>query len=154
MKTEEFIAALTRSPEKQLIFQDTQEHAVQPGYHLTELKAAHFDTVDCGGQVNQWEETIVQLWVPEDADQQDMTARKFLKILDKVRGLIPLQLDAEIRVEYGDDNFFPSTYHVSSVSENSDEIRVALQPPATTCKARDRRTTTPREKAEACCCAA
>jgi hypothetical protein len=118
------------------------------------LKAARFDTVDCGGQVNRWEETIVQLWVPEEPDEQYMTAGKFLKILDKVRGLIPLQLDAEIRIEYGDDQFFPSTYHVSSLSESSDEIRVALQPPATTCKARDRRSTAPREKAEACCCAA
>ena len=118
---------------KQLIFQDTREHPVPPGYHLTELKAARFDTVDCGGQVNQWEETIVQLWVPQDADERYMTAGKFLNIFDKVRGLIPLQLDAEIRVEYGDDNFFPSTYHVSSASENSDEIRVTLEPPATTC---------------------
>jgi hypothetical protein len=154
MKTEEFIATLRRSPEKQLIFQDAQEHAVPPGYHLTELKATRFDTVDCGGQVNQWEETIVQLWVPEEADEHYMTAGKFLRIFDKVRGLIPLRLDTEIRVEYGDDNFFPSTYHVSSVSENADEIRVALRPPATTCKARDRRVTTPRETAEACCCAA
>lgn len=154
MKTEEFIATLRRSLEKQLIFHDAHEHAVQPGYHLTELKAARFDTVDCGGQVNQWAETIVQLWVPDDAEDRYMTAGKFLKILDKVRGLIPLQLDAEIRVEYGDDNFFPSTYHVISVSENSDEIRAALQPPATTCKARDRRITAPREKAEASCCVA
>ena len=154
MKTEEFIARLRRAPEKQLIFQDTQERTVPPGYHLTELKAARFDTVDCGGQVNQWEETIVQLWVPEEADEQYMTAGKFLRIFDKVRGLVPLQLDSEIRLEYGDDNFFPSTYHVSSVSESSGEIRVVLQPPATTCKARDRRVTAPGKKAEACCCAA
>jgi hypothetical protein len=154
MKTEEFIATLRRSPEKQLIFQDTREHAISPGYHLTELKAVHFDTVDCGGQINQWEETIVQLWVPEAADEHYMTAGKFLKILDKVRGLIPLRLHAEIRVEYGDDNFFPSTYHISSVSESSDEIHVTLQRPGTTCKARDRHITAPAEKAEACCCAA
>ena len=83
-----------------------------------------------------------------------MTAGKFLKIFDKVRGLIPLQLDAEIRVEYGDDNIFPSTYHVSLVSENSDEIRFTLQPPATTCKARDRRVIVSRQRASACCCAA
>jgi hypothetical protein len=31
------------------------------GYHLTELKAASFETVDCGGQTNRWQETIVQL---------------------------------------------------------------------------------------------
>jgi|SRR6267143_1599073 len=154
MKTKDFIDTLRASPGKQLIFQDSQEHTVQPGYHLTELKAARFKTVDCGGQVNRWEETIVQLWVPQDADEHYMTAGKFLKILDRVRGLIPLQLDAEIRVEYGDGNFFPSTYHVGSVTENAAEIRVVLQPPVATCKARDRRRAAPREKADACCCAA
>ena len=154
MKTQEFIAALRRPPEKQLIFQDTQEHAVPPGYHLTELKAARFDTVDCGGQINHWEESIVQLWVPEEAGGHCMTAVKFLKNFDKVRGLILLQPDTEIRVEYGDDSFFASTYHISSLSESSGEIRVTLRPPATTCKARDRRFTAPREKREATCSAA
>jgi hypothetical protein len=36
---------------------------IHGGYHLTELKAASFDTVDCGRAKNQWNETIVQLWV-------------------------------------------------------------------------------------------
>jgi hypothetical protein len=66
------------------------------------LKAAAFDMVDCGGQVNRWQETIVQLWVPSEGQSGYMTAGKFLKIFDKVRGMIPLNLDTEIRVEYGD----------------------------------------------------
>jgi hypothetical protein len=65
MKTSEFIAALRAAPNNQLIFADLAGHTVRSGYHLTELKAASFDTVDCGGEVNQWQETIVQLWVPE-----------------------------------------------------------------------------------------
>lgn len=153
MKTEQFIAILRHSPKKQLIFHDDRGNTVPPGYHLTELKAARFDTVDCGGQINRWQETIVQLWVPKAADEDYMTARKFLNIFDKVHSLVPLQLDAEIRVEYGDENFIPSTYHVNSVEESSREIRVALQPPAATCKARDRRFG-PGEKAEAVCCVA
>lgn len=154
MKTEKFITILRRLPAKKLIFHDSKTQSVPPGYHLTELKAARFDTVDCGGQVNQWEETVVQLWVPAEADTDSMTAAKFLKIFDKVRGMIPLNLDAEIRVEYGDENFFPSTYHISSMTETADEIRVELQPPATSCKARDRRLTSPAvPEAETCCCA-
>ena len=142
MKTNEFISILRAAPRNQLIFADLDGRAVHSGYHLTELKAAQFETVDCGGQTNRWQETIVQLWVPSQAGNEYMTAAKFLKIFDKVRGLIPVDLDAEIRVEYGDDNFFPSTYHVRSVTHDQTTTRVLLRPPDTTCKARDRRVPT------------
>jgi len=153
MKTSEFISALRTAPDHPLVFVDRNGHAVHAGYHLTELKAARFDTVDCGGQLNQWQETIVQLWVPADADDDYMTAAKFLKIFDKVRGLVPVNLDTEIRVEYGDENFFPSTYHVRSVTHERDRTRVLLEPPATTCKARDRRTATSLVPSTPSCCA-
>jgi hypothetical protein len=139
MKTNAFISELRTAPDNQLIFGDVDGNTVHSGYHLTELKAARFDTVDCGGQKNQWLETIVQLWVPANADVGYMTAAKFLKIFDKVRGMVPIKLDAEIRVEYGDGNFFPSTYHVRSIIHGKDTTHILLQPPATTCKARDRR---------------
>ena len=153
MKTNEFIAALRTAPDNQLIFVDLARHTVLRGYHLTELKSALFNTVDCGGQVNRWQETIVQLWVPNEAGNDDMTAGKFLKIFDKVRRMIPLNVDTEIRVEYGDKNFFPSTYHVRSIERSRDATRVLLEPPATTCKARDRRAANP-EMAKSCCAAA
>ena len=150
MKTNEFISTLRAAPSNQLIFADLDGHAVHSGYHLTELKAASFETVDCGGQVNRWPETIVQLWVSSRADNDYMTAAKFLKIFDKVRGMIPLDLDAEIRVEYGDDNFFPSTYHVRSMTDDQTTTRVLLEPPHTTCKARDRRVET-LSTTDSCC---
>ena len=147
MKTNEFISELRRAPENQLVFVDGNGHAVRAGYHLTELKAASLDTVDCGGQANQWQETIVQLWVPANPDNDYMSAGKFLKIFDKVRGMIPLNFDAAIRVEYGDENFFPSNYDVDLVTQDEKTIRVQLRPPQTTCKARDRRT----EAGVSCC---
>ena len=158
MRTNEFISKLRTAPDNQLIFADLHGHVVHSGYHLTELKAASFETVDCGGQRNRWLETIVQLWVPSDADDDYMPVAKFLKIFDKVRGMIPLDLGAEIRIEYGDENFFPSTYHVRSVTHEQTTTRVLLEAPQTTCKARDRRAgdlSTTRSygasRAEACC---
>ena len=151
MTTQKFIAALRKTPENQLIFENEAGDTVRAGYHLTEIKAAHFDTVDCGGQTNQWHETIVQLWVPAAADDDDeyMTAGKFLRIFDKVTAMIPLQLEAEIRVEYGDQDFFPSLYHVESMKSERGETRVLLTPPAPTCKGRDRRLA--EAQAGACC---
>jgi Family of unknown function (DUF6428) len=150
VKTSEFISRLRAAPKNQLIFADRDGHTVHSGYHLTELKAASFETVDCGGQTNRWQETIVQLWVPSHTDGDYMTAAKFLKILEKVRGMIPLNLDTEVRVEYGDENFFPSTYQIRSVTHNRHTTRVLLEPPETTCKARDRRITA-HEITDGCC---
>jgi len=123
-----------------VVFVDENDTTIHRGYHLTELKAATFDTVDCGGQKNRWNETIVQLWVPEhEKSDEFMTATKFLSIYDRVSGMIALDPEAEIRFEYGDDNFSPSNYHVAKLTKIADTIRVELRPPEATCKARDRR---------------
>ncbi len=141
MKTREFIEQLRGSRSKQVLFVDEDGTTIHGGYHLTELKAASFDTVDCGGQKNRWNETIVQLWVLENEESDEfMTADKFLSIYDPVSGMIGLDPEAEIRFEYGDENFSPSNYHVVQVMEDADTIRVELHPPQATCKARDRRT--------------
>src|SRR6185312_15980190 len=147
MKTSEFVALLRRSPDKHLVFVNDEGASIHSGYHLTELKAAVLDTVDCGGQKNRWNETIVQLWVPREADDDFMTAGKFLSIYDKVGSMIAIDPGAEIRIEYGDENFFPSNYDVDLVTQDEKTIRVQLRPPQTTCKARDRRT----EAGVSCC---
>ena len=149
MKTREFIGKLRAAQGKRLIFANSDGDAVHPGYHLTEIKAALFDTVDCGGQVNRWPETIFQLWVPENAGDEDMKADKFVRIYEKVRASIPLDEKAEVRIEYGDQNFFPSLYRVDSISAGKGMLRVLLRPPGTTCKARDRAVDSNVE----CCCA-
>ena len=71
---------------------------------------------------------------------------KISLIYDKVARLISLDVTAEIRFEYGDENFPPSNYHVENISEIPAELRVQLRLPQTTCKARDRR-----KSGEACC---
>jgi len=152
MKTDEFILALRAAPNNQLIFINEDWCTVPKGYHLTELKSAAYETVDCGGQVNQWKETIVQLWLPRDPADDYMTAAKFLKIFDKVHSMIPLDCDAEIRFEYGDEDFFLSTYHVRTLNHIENATRVFLEPPATTCKALDRRGALQVRKASDSCC--
>src|SRR6187401_835172 len=140
MKTKDFINRLRKCAAKRVLFTNSGGTTIHGGYHLTELKAASFDTVDCGAQKNRWNETIVQLWVPEDEENGEfMTAAKFLSIYDKVARLIPLDSTAEIRFEYGDENFPPSNYHVEMITGNEAELRVQLRLPQATCKARDRR---------------
>ena len=140
MTTKDFISRLSRSQDKPLVFVNVDGDTIHPGYHLTEIKAAKFDTVDCGAEKNQWNETIMQLWVPEGERSEDfMTAGKFLRIYEKVSQRIDVDPAAEVRFEYGDENFFPSNYHAESVAEENGRLRVELRPPQTTCKARERR---------------
>jgi hypothetical protein len=61
--------------------------------------------------------------------------------------MIDLDSAAEVLFEDGDEKFFPSNYHVDSVIEENDALRVELRSPQTTCKARDRR-----DEGASCCC--
>ena len=148
MTVKDFVACLRRAQDKALVFINADGNTIHAGYHLTEIKAARFETVDCGGEKNRWNETIMQLWVPEgERSEEFMTAGKFLSIYEKVSRLIDVDLSAEVRFEYGDENFFPSNYHVESISEDAEMLRVELRSPQTTCKARDRRAA-----GASCCC--
>lgn len=148
MKTKKLIEILRDAPDKQLLFLNAKGDVIHPGYHLTEIKAVAYDTVDCGGQKNRWRETILQLWVPENAENDYMKAGKFVRIYDKVRGLVSVDEDAEARIEYEDKNFFPVAYFIADMNEEKDALRFVLEPPATTCKARDRAQS---RNAESCC---
>jgi len=99
--TQDFIAQLRRAPGKPLLFVNAEGDTIHAGYHLTEIKAAKFDTVDCGGEKNRWSETIMQLWVPaNEISEQFMTAGKFLSIYEKVSCMIDFDPAAEVRFEW------------------------------------------------------
>ena len=76
-----------------------------------------------------------------------MRAGKFVSIYDRVSKLVSIDEDVEVRIEYGDERFFPAAYHVTEVRAAKSGIQVVLAPPATTCKARDRRVAT----GQTCC---
>ena len=77
-------------PDQQLVFQLDEAPLVAAGYHVTEVKAVTYNTMDCGGVADKWEETIIQLWNPGDEPEREyMTVRKFLAIYDRVAKHIP-----------------------------------------------------------------
>jgi hypothetical protein len=57
--TKEFIAELRRAPDKLLLFVNAEGDTIYAGYHVTEIKAAKFETIDCGGEKNLWSETVI-----------------------------------------------------------------------------------------------
>ena len=131
MKTRKFIEALRNSADKELVFANADGRNIHAGYHLTEIKAASFETVDCGGKTNRWNETILQLWVPEDAEDSYMKSEVSARY-DKVRRMVSVDEDAEIGSVWG-ENFFAAAYHIGDWRVD-DGRSISAGPPAATCK--------------------
>jgi hypothetical protein len=151
MKTSEFIQLLEEHPNHSLYFEYQKGKFVRTDYHITEIKNVSYDTVDCGGIQNQWEETHVQLWeteLPHPDHQVDTTkALKIFHAVDKVRSLLQ---ETEIKFEYGNVSFPTAILPVHEVAKNRSNLIIQLTPSPTTCKAKDR-ATSPEEAEEACC---
>ena len=134
-----FFDALQTQLERPLIFDLGGGKRVPVGYHVTEIKALNLQTVDCGGVVNAWKETVVQLWRSDlEPDTSYMTAGKFLKIVRAVVGNIALEQGSNLRFEYGDDGQPAVTYTVERLEPTSEGLIVHLEWIGVRCKALDR----------------
>lgn len=135
MKTLSFLSELNALSDKEtsLIF-DYGNKRVKPGYHVTEVKAASIQTMDCGGQGNAWHETTLQLWSPDNSSESHMSVEKFLSIYNKVSSSIAVEETAEMRVEYGDIGEPAISYLVTGFEKTADAIIVKLHSPAVACK--------------------
>jgi hypothetical protein len=152
-QTHEFIAALQPHADKHLVF-EYEGRRIQPGYHVTEIKAASFRSLDCGARPQQWNETIVQLWdVADKPEQGHMSVRKFLGIWKKVDERVGLDPQAEIKFEWGDAVAPAVFYTFDALREADDSIIIAVESVRATCKPRDEWWLMEKitEQASACC---
>lgn len=139
MQVKEFLQKIKTHADQPLLFEYAGGQVVQGGYHVTEIKNASYDTIDCGNSLHTWNEVVVQLWVPEGAKVSDpwMPTSKFAKIWDVVDSRLSLYQDAEIRIEYGDATHLTSNYHVDDIVATEDGLVVQMAPPRTMCKPRE-----------------
>lgn len=154
MKVVEFIEVLNVNKGKALKFLYKKNAYVEANYHLTEVKNVLFDTTDCGGKRNTWEETHFQLWEnPEEVGKLDfMTTDKILSILDKVDGINPIKGSTELKFEYGNAGLNTGIMPVEDIEVLQHEVIVKLFEEAARCKANDVcGILQEEEKKEACC---
>lgn len=151
MTTTEFLSVLEQHAELPLSFEYQQGAYIRTDYHITEIKNVTFDTVDCGGVRDQWNEVHVQLWespTPQPTHAVDTTkALKIFQVVEKVRATFG---DVELKFEYGNAYFHAAVLPVGAVKVNDNQIIVQLGKEQTTCKAKDRAVTSD-EKDAACC---
>jgi hypothetical protein len=139
MLVNEFIQTVQQHPAKPLRFLYDDNQIVPGGYHVTEIKNAQFETIDCGNSLHTWREVVVQVWVPDEVEPnaEPMATDKFAKIWSIVDSRISLNQEAEIRIEYGNAERVTAVYHVDELQETAGELIVKMAPPRTLCKPRE-----------------
>ncbi len=137
MTTGEFIEKLKANSNKALLFEYKEEQYAGANYHLTEIKKVKFDTVDCGGNPNEWDETHIQIWEnpKEIGKNKYMTTDKILSIFQKVDSIKLLDYDTELKVEYGNKNFHTAVMKIKNIVEKDNQLIVQLFEEQTLCKA-------------------
>ncbi len=112
---------------------------VQPGYHVPEVKAGEFASLDCGANPESWRETIIQLWdVPGEPDRGFMSVGKFLAIMRKVAEKVQFDPAARLTFEVSDGSAPMQLFGTNAIEANGDTVRVFLASRPANCKPRDR----------------
>jgi hypothetical protein len=158
MKTQEFFNLLKAHKGKSLLFEYAPDLLVAANYHITEVKHISVDSVDCGAQIDTWNETIIQLWESplEKGKTIYMSVIKALGILNKVGEMKPYDLESELKFEYSNANFHTAQLFVNDfeIQEGNLIIKLAIQ--KTDCKAKElcgvpEQVVELAEKVESCC---
>lgn len=139
MKTQEFFKVLESNQDKSLLFEYAPNLLVGANYHITEVKHLTIDSVDCGSQTDNWQETIIQLWEsPNELGKTDyMSVYKALAILTKVGRMKPYKLDSEIKFEYSNATFHTAQLFVNDFEIKGHNLIVKLAVEKTDCKAKE-----------------
>lgn len=115
------------------------DRVVQAGYHITEVKAGSFVTLDCGGNPDAWQETVLQVEdVPAKDDRPAMTVGKFRSILAQVDKKVRLDQDARLTIEIGRPGEAMQVFDVADIRVGDDLVQLILCVRAAICKPRHR----------------
>ncbi len=112
---------------------------IRPGYHVTEVKAGSFVTLDCGGNPDAWRETILQVedHAPE-GEQAFMGVGKFKGILEQVGKRVALDPDARLTFEVGAPAVPMQVFDVDALHVGTEQIVLQLGARPAICKPRHR----------------
>jgi hypothetical protein len=137
MNTQSFLNTLEKYKNKELLFQYAPNLFVGTNYHITEVKHATIDSVDCGAQTDSWKETIVQLWEsPKELGKTNyMKAGKALQILMEVGTLRAYNSNAIVKIEYGNATFHATQQCIDTIVVKENLLIMQLTVDEVRCKA-------------------
>lgn len=155
MKYAEFTTQLARQADRELLF-EFAGIPIRRGYHLTEVLGTTVDAIDCGGAVQRWTQTVLQLVEPgRDDDGRYLSAGKVAQILQRSQARVPLPADSDVLLEFRPpDAAGAQRFQVTAVQvDEAGRLRVRSDGARTQCKAAARSRTAGRGPQEAggCC---
>ena len=139
MNTTEFLDLINANPNKALIFQFPNGETIGHNYHITEVKHATINSVDCGGREDSWHETIIQLMEgsPEIGKKEYLSTFKAKGIFKKVDRSFKFVKNSILKFEYGNDHFHTAQLFVNHYETSDKQLLVILGIVPTQCKAKD-----------------
>jgi hypothetical protein len=142
------LAALAPHDEKSLVF-EYAGRTIQAGYHVTEVKAGSFVTLDCGGNPDAWQETILQVEdLPASEGQRHMTVGKFRAILAQVDKKVRLNAEARLTFEVSAPDAAMQVFDVAEIAMDAAAATIRLGARPAICKPWHR---AEQAQAAACC---
>jgi len=110
----------------------TSEGEIGGGYHITELKLASIQSIDCGGRMANWTETHLQLL--DGQSGRHMSVQKFASIANHSAKKLPGLADAPIYVEYAPGNDGLRRYLIGSIMSEPARVVISLRQDGAKCK--------------------
>jgi hypothetical protein len=125
---------------------------IRPGYHVTEVKAGSFVTIDCGDNPDRWDETILQVEdLAPEGERDFMPVAKFRSILGQVARRIELDPDARLTFEVGPPERAMQVFDVSTLHIEADRVILRLGARPAICKPRHRAAQQAQPPKKECC---
>ncbi|MEM8579812.1 MAG: DUF6428 family protein [Pseudomonadota bacterium] len=116
----------------QAVFQ-IEGRDIGAGYHVTELKLAHIDSIDCGGRTNRWAEAQMQLLDGQDGSW--ITVGKLQEILRRSVQSLPGLAEVPLSIEFAPENRGLSRFTLGDVrSKATDRVMLPLIASGAACK--------------------
>ena len=116
----------------------TSQGEIGGGFHVTELKLAAIQSIDCGGRMADWTETHLQLL--DGQSGRHMSLQKFKSIANHSAKKLPGLADAPVYVEYAPGNDGLPRYTIGAVMAEPNRVVILLHEDGAKCKpAEDRK---------------
>lgn len=135
MNTQEFLENLNTHVTSRLRFILPKGKEIKGDLHITEVKSIHINSMDCGSNEYEYEETVIQLWNNEDSTKEaNWLGSKAIQIFNEVQSRQKLYLESEAFIEYGDNVMPTSKYSIESIVKAQNDLMINLFVKPTECK--------------------
>jgi len=135
---ETLVSTLRGNPELPVVFTQN-EHTISPGYHITEVKTAVVNSLDCGQGTDQWRELVIQL-LDGNAESSGafMQSATMMSILDQALDGEQTVDNMDLYFEFTPGNQALQKSSISAIDIVNKTITIALATTSAQCKPYER----------------